>query len=164
MEKKSKQKFRMKNIGNEPYYTTNEYLHKKKVKRDKAEDIKESWCVLLLFLGVILTLVPMAAQEETGWNSLAAWIITSVGGLILIADIILYCICCEIMEKNEWEREFLESKEFQRQCNKYAKLKKQKKDKEKTEKARKLVETYDVLDNQGLSKQEKIEEIKKYID
>ena len=67
------------------------------------------------------------------------------------------------IDKYEWKSEFEKSKEFYRQCNKYKKLEKQRQDKLKNEKARKLVESYDILDNKQLSKEEKIQLIKKYV-
>lgn len=113
---------------------------------------------------MFIFLISLVPQEEFAWKSIIAWCFTGIGVLGIIITLVLVGVCSNKIDKYEWKKEFEKSKEFHRQCNRYKKLEKQKQDKLKTEKARKLVESYDILDNKEISKEERIQLIKKYIE
>lgn len=162
MAKSKKEQYYMESIGCEKFYTTNKELYEKKCLRDKWKNIYDAldlWFILSIFIGLI-SLVP---QKEFAWKSIIAWCFTGLGVLGVIITLVLTGIISKKIDKYEWKKEFEKSKEFYRQCDKYKKINKQKQDKLKAEKARKLVESYDILDNKEVSKEERIELIKKYI-
>ena len=163
MAKSKKEQYYMENICWEKFYTTNKELYEKRCLHDKWHDIYDNlylWFLLSMFIGLI-SLVP---QEEFAWKSIVAWCFTGLGVLGIIITLVLVGVSSKKIDKYEWKKEFEKSKEFCRQCDKYKKINKQKQDKLKTEKARKLVESYDILDNKEISKEERIELIKKYIE
>lgn len=153
----------MESYGWEKFYTTNKELYKKKCLQDKWQGIYDKlppWFILSMFIGFI-SLVP---QQEFNFKSIVAWCFTGLGVLGITITLFLVVVSSKKVDKYEWKREFEKSKEFYRQCDKYKKLEKQRQDKLKTEKARKLVESYEILDNKQLLKEEKIQLIKRYIE
>ena len=163
MAKSKKEQYYMESIGWEKFYTTDIELYNKSCLHEKWQNIYDSlylWFILSMFVSFI-SVVP---QEEFAWKSIVAWCFTGLGVLGMIITLVLVAISSKKIDKYEWKKEFEKSKEFHRQCNKYAKIEKQKQDKLKTERARKLVESYEILDNKEMSKEEKITLIKKYID
>lgn len=163
MAKSKKEQYYMESYGGEKFYTTNKELYEKSCLQDKWLNIYDSlhlWFILSMFIGGI-SLLP---QEEFAWKSIVAWCFTGLGVLGIIITLVLVGISSKKIDKYEWKKEFEKSKEFYRQCDKYKKINKQKQDKLKAEKARKLVESYDILDNKEISKEERIELIKKYIE
>lgn len=158
-----KEQYYMESYGCEKFYTTNKELYEKSCLRDKWQNIYDSlllWFILSMFVAVI----PIALNERFDFKSIIAWCFTGLGVLGIIITVMLMVISSKKIDKYEWKKEFEKSKEFYRQCDKYKKINKQKQDKLKAEKARKLVESYDILDNKEISKEERIELIKKYIE
>lgn len=163
MAKSKKEQYYMESIGWEKFYTTNKELYEKKCLQDKWVNIDNNfwlWCILSMFV----SLISLAPQEEFAWKSIIAWCFTGLGVLGIIITLVFMVISSKKIDKYEWKKEFENSKEFYRQCDKYKKINKQNQDKLKADKARKLVESYDILDNKGISKEERIELIKKYIE
>ena len=163
MAKSKKEQYYMESIGWEKFYTTNKALYEKKCLQYKWQNTYDNlhlWFILSMFMGLI-SLVP---QKEFAWKSIIVWCFTGLGVLGIIITLVLVDISLKKIDKYEWKKEFEKSKEFYIQCDKYKKINKQKQDKIKAEKARKLVESYDILDNKEISKEERIKLIKKYIE
>lgn len=157
MAKSKKEQYYMESYGWEKFYTTNKELYKKKCLRDKWQNIYDNlhlWFILSMFIGLI----------SLYWNSIVAWCFTWLGFLGIIITLVLVVISSKKIDKYEWKKEFEKSKEFYRQCDKYKKDKQTKARQTQNRKARKLVESYDILDNKEISKEERIELIKKYIE
>lgn len=158
-----KREYYMESIGWEEFYTTDKELYNKKCLQKKWQGIYDNlhlWFILFLFIAGI----SLAPQESLAWKCTIAWCFTGVGVLGIIVVLILVFVSDKKIAKYKWKKEFESSKEFYKQCDKYKKLEKQRQDKIKTEKATKLVESYEILDNKELGKQEKIDLIKKYIE
>lgn len=159
-----KEQYYMERYNGNDYYTTNKALYDKKLKYYKWQDINTN-CVMFCVLGFIVAMVALATQESMNWQCVASWVITGIGAAGCVATIILGIIAEKKINKySGWKNEFGETKEFSRQAARYRKIEKAKQDKIKTEKATKLVESYEILDSKELSKQEKVNLIKKYID
>ena len=158
-----KKQFFMERINNKEYYTTNQNLYEKRLKQDKWLNIYNN-CGIWFVLAFSIFAITLAPQEILNWQNVIAWVFTGIGLAGVIAVIIVAIVASKKIDKYEWEKEFENSKEFARQQAKYKKIEKAKQDKIKTEKATKLVESYEILDSKELSKQEKVDLIKKYID
>ena len=163
MAKSKKEQYYMESLGCEKFYTTDKALYKKKCLHYKWQNIYDSlcmWFILSMFIG----LISLAPQEEFAWKSIIAWCFTGLGVLGIIITLVLVGVSSKKIDKYKWQEEFEKSKEFSRQCDKYKKIDRQKQDKLKAKKARKLVESYDILDNKEISKEERIKLIKKHIE
>lgn len=163
MAKSKKEQYYMESLGCEKFYTTNKALYKKKCLHHKWLNIYDSLC-LWFILSMFIGLISLAPQEEFAWKSIIAWCFTGLGVLGIIITLVLVGVSSKKIDKYKWQEEFEKSKEFSIQCDKYKKIDLQKQDKLKAEKARKIVESYDILDDKELSKEERIKLIKKHIE
>lgn len=158
-----KKQYYMESINGDRYYTTNQKLYEKSLRQEKWQNICTN-SIMFCVLSFLVAMAAVAPQQHFNGKCVVAWVITAAFGLMCIAFIILGLIADKKIIKYEWQKEFEKSKEFSRQVAKYRKIEKAKEDKIKTKKATKLVESYEILDSKELSKQEKVDLIKKYID
>lgn len=160
----TKEKYYMKTIDGDKYYTTNKYLYNKRCLFYKWEDIY-NYNGAIFFCTCILTILSLLGFDK----SLNLNILISVAIFLGISiplwtfSIIFYCVASHKLKVYEWEKEFKESKEFKTQENRYAKYYKDLRNKILKNKAKNLVEAYDILEDKDMSKEDKIELLKDYI-
>jgi len=150
-------------IDGRNYYTTNTKLVETKELHDKWE-ARYSIMGMWWFMMIVFITPPAVFIEEGTWN-LGTIISLSIGVSYLLFIIIWGIITGKKTDKYaSWNDIFTESNEFKKQLAKYKKIEKEKQELVRKEKATRLVESYEILDNYKITKEEKIELIKKYIE
>ena len=138
------------------YYTTNQDLIKEFKLAKKYYKLSEiCGCTSIIsFFAVLIS---------AGLNS---WIAGLIFGVLTISSLpigfLLFLEKYDIIFTRTLNKYF-ETDEYKELYDKYIKEEQERQDKILTEKATNLVESYDILDNKHLSKEQRIEYLKKYI-
>lgn len=161
---KKKEKYFIKNINWEKYYTTDKKLADMRDKYIDYENLQGS-PILLFLSSFIFIIIPACYADSEKVFPWWCWLLVAIATLIIISSIIFGCVLSKkIDEYRKYEDIFFKSKEYTKQYNRYRKLEKEKKDKELKEKATDLVESYNILEDKLLTKEMKIDLLKQYID
>lgn len=161
---KKKEKYFIKNINGETYYTTYKTLADMRNKCIDAENLQGA-PVLLFLLSFVFIIIPACYIEENKIFPWWCWLLAVIGVCIIIGSIIFGCILSKKINKyGKYKEIFIKSKEYTKQYNKYRKLEKENKEKELKEKATDLVESYNILEDKHLTKEMKIDLLKSYIE
>lgn len=159
-----KEKYFMKSYGGDKYFTVDKTLYEKRCKHNKWEELY-GYSGACFFVSCLVSIVSAIVFDEN--IHLNIWVAVAIFFGILIpiwtATITFYCIVEYKLKLYDWENDFENSDEFKKQFKQYTKRDKQLKLKKSEEKAKNLIEAYDILDDKNMSKEDKINLLKEYI-
>ena len=143
-------------INYNKWYTTDEDLIKGFKFARAFENVGKVICAIA-FLSFVLALVLGAYIN---------WIIGLIFGCICLVSFICIWPIYDRFDKlfNYYLDLYFKTNEYKKLKRKYDKQLKDERDKRLREKSRKLVETYNILEDKNLTKEEKIELLKEYVD
>lgn len=158
-----KQKVFIEYINRNKYYSSDPKIIEMKRLYDKWSDMK-GLPILLFLAAIVIAIIPSCFIENqiyTIWT----WLLFGLAVAVFIASITLGMLIAHFEEKYEkYEDIFMKTDEFKRQLAKYKKIEKQKHEKYLRDKSTDLVESYQILDDQHMPKETKIELLMEYID
>ena len=164
MNKKKKEKYYILTQEDKKYYTTD-------IKLVHMRDLYYKWnnlqglAPMLFILGFVIGIGPICVLENRVKFTWWCWVLTIIAILTAISAIVLGCIRCSKDKKYaKYEDLFFKTKEYSAQYNKYKKLERDRREKELKEKATDLVESYDILEDNQMPKEVKIDLLKSYIE
>lgn len=137
------------------WWTTDETIIRG-IKKSRTIEFFAQMCASLFLLSFIATCI------FAGCEILIGLIISGICATIFfILTFILLMISSNIF--GEYINMYYKSKEFKKLADGYKKEKELQEEKELKSKAKRLVEVYDILDSKELSKDQKIKQLKKYL-
>ena len=150
-------------IKRNKYYTTDKKLADMRNKFIDWDNL-QGLPILIFLSSFIFIIIPACYVENDKVFPWWCWLLLGIGIAIILGSITFGCILSKkINEYSEYEDLFFKTKEYTTQYNRYKRIEKEQREQKAKEKAKDLIESYDILDDKEMPKDDKIELLKKYI-